>query len=133
MNEWIEKYIGIPYLSHGASFGAVDCFGLIRLVYQNERGVTLNVFEYGDADDSADVCRAIEDNKGDEWRRIKQPEQGCVLLLNVKGYATHCGLYVGENRMLHSIKGCNSCIEKTNGLRWKSRIEGYYRYVGGSQ
>lgn len=41
---WSQSFIGIPYLDGGESFKAVDCGGLVKLVYRDCLNIELNMF-----------------------------------------------------------------------------------------
>ena len=38
---WANKYVGLPWAWKGRTSEGVDCYGLLRLVYRDERGIAL--------------------------------------------------------------------------------------------
>ena len=41
MMHWAAKYVGVPYLLGGDSLRGADCWGLVRLVLWQERGLEM--------------------------------------------------------------------------------------------
>jgi len=124
----INKYIKIPYKSHGRDFDGCDCYGLVRLVLNNEFGKNLPDFwDYTSADDGTSVQEILLDNKPLIASEKKEsPEIGDVVLFRFHGYTSHMGVYVGNNMILHVIKNIDSCCVPIDQGMLKGRIEGYY-------
>jgi cell wall-associated NlpC family hydrolase len=124
----INKYIGIPYKTKGYDFDGADCFGLVRLFLQNEFGMAMPKFEqYNPDEDIKEVAKQFSLNipliAGE---RVDIPEIGDVALFHFRGIASHIGIYVGNNRVLHILRGTNSTCEAIDSRRLKGRLEGYY-------
>jgi hypothetical protein len=62
---WANTYVGLPWKERGRDRGGIDCFGLVRLVLIEQRGVRLPSFagDYDPADGPA-IAGLIEQNKG---------------------------------------------------------------------
>ena len=41
MYKWVNNYIGIPFVSGGRDKTGCDCYGLVRLILQNEYNIEL--------------------------------------------------------------------------------------------
>ncbi len=123
---WVSKYIGIPYKDYASGPDEYDCWGLFVLVYKNEFGIDVNVGlpDYFNDDDKISRFPITMNN----WIRVDKPEIGDGVLCMVMGKLPHCGIYIGNGKMLHTIKGISSCIERLSTAKWKSRFEGYYRH-----
>ena len=106
-----------------------DCYGIARLIYSDRVGIDLPDFlgTYDDADDTVQVQAAIE-NAIPDFTEVDTPDPFDIIILRLMGHPIHCSLYVGEGKMLHTMKGHMSAIEPMNSVKWKSRIEGIYRW-----
>lgn len=127
---WEENYVGIPYLSRGRSrYEGCDCWGLVRLVYADEMGILLPSFRtaYESAQDMVEVEGVISKRKSG-FDEVEEPRTADIVLCRVLGYETHVGIYVGDQRMLHVMKGTGACIVSLQSAMWKRRIVGYFRH-----
>lgn len=117
---WWEPYLEIPFQLGGRGPAGCDCWGLVHLAYQQERGVELHDFvDYQTVADGADVADALTG-----WQRIDAEPALGVLLFDL-GKASdnryHVGLATGEGRMLHTnqTNGVPVVIEISRHLRSK--------------
>lgn len=87
MPPWFNEYIGIPFSSY-------DCWGLFRLIQQEQFGNSLPEFKGMSCVDPLSL-RLIEDNKDGLGVRTDQPIPGdCALLLR-GSFLAHIGVYAG--------------------------------------
>jgi len=132
---WCEKYIGVPYDNRGRTIQGVDCWGLAMVVERAEHNVVIpdyNVY-YTTRRDAEDVGeQLVAERDAGLWLEIDDGEQKCfdLVLLRSMGFPIHVGVVVDHEWMLHIEKGVDSCLEKYNGLIWRNRNMGFYRYVG---
>ncbi|PHR17287.1 MAG: phage tail protein [Sphingopyxis sp.] len=122
----MDEYIGIPFVAEGRSRDGCDCWGLIRLIYRDHKGIVLPTYTgYGDP-----LARAatdlIEAGRVD-WEKVTQPQPYDAVLFLVRGQPHHIGLVIRPGWMIHTARGKQSCIESYNRPLWRSRIEGFYR------
>jgi cell wall-associated NlpC family hydrolase len=122
------RYIGIAFKDHGRGFDGCDCWGLVRLVYQNEYGIKLP--------DMGPIYEKVTDEKGmmklyvselPSWEKVEIPQIGDVVLLRACGLPIHVGIVVSENQMLHIEIKIDAVIERFDSALWGRRIEGFYR------
>jgi len=111
---WVNKYLSIDYEK-------LDCWNLVRKVYADEFGI-----EVGGIGKQRTHMR-----KG-EWIDIFDDglgfEVGDVLLFKSTPLNRHVGLIISTNLMLHTIRGANSCVERWESSKWRSRMVGIYRH-----
>lgn len=125
---WSNKYVGIPYKDYGRDTSGIDCWGLARLVYKNEFNINLPSFtdSYTVGDRQA-LQELIARNK-ESWVQLDKPTEGCLVLFRILGNDSHIGIAVSDTHFLHARDGYDSSIEAFDGINWKSRIAGYFKY-----
>lgn len=93
---WLNKYIGsTPYKFGGRDEGGVDCYGLVKLVYEKEYNITLPDWltdEMSISDNNRTINSVV--HSGD-WTEIDDPVDGCFVVCYRNRAAHHLGLYFG--------------------------------------
>jgi len=120
-----RPYIGLDYVQPNG------CFRLVETVFLELYGVDLNNPDEGlkEESESKDKTKIVLSSIARLSRQVYEPKEGDVVL--IKSRPWHIGVVVGDGFMLHNYsKNGTSCIEEYNSLRWKKRIEGFYRYKG---
>lgn len=124
--DWTKKYVGIPFKPK-----VDDCWQLIRRVLLNEFGVRTRSFldDYNEALVRSQIHECYGEERG-RWRQVPPGEEqtGDVLVFRVVGIPCHVGIVAGDKRMLHTMKGTDSAVERYDGARWKGRLHGIYRH-----
>lgn len=124
---WASEYVGIPYKLHGRTKEGCDCWGIVRLILQEQFGVEVpSLADY--EEDIKDFERAVDSGMAIvDAKEMPAPEIGDVVLLRILGKPCHVGIYAGEGLMIHTLMAHDSALDHVFGLRWKNRIEGFYR------
>lgn len=121
---WTDRYLSIPFASRGRGWSGCDCWGLVRLVYQEEFGVHLPRFDdYADVSDVASIHRLSHDCLA-LWTRIMRPLAGVVCHCVFGDGRHHVGVMVDRERMLHIERGKNACIEGI--AKYRNQFRGFY-------
>lgn len=123
-NKNISQFVGIPYGFRDNS--GLDCYQLVLAVSREVFGVDLPDYSFEGTWREADS--GFNSHRGD-FTPVSKPEPGDLVLLKFASKPIHCGIVVGRNTMLHSLRGSNSCIEKFTSVKWRNRIEGFYRWA----
>jgi cell wall-associated NlpC family hydrolase len=123
--DW-TAYIGIPFQWHGRDLTGVDCYGLLCLVFA-ARGIALPDYWYGDTPNLTPLFG--EGLRESVWRQVESPAAFDAVLFSISGLPLHCGVMVDPARFLHSRQGINSCIQRVDGMAWRNRVLGFYRYA----
>ena len=138
---WAEQYVGIPFRPYGRDRSGCDCWGLLRLVLDEQFGIGVPAFSQhswvsGLGRDEAERQRAglealVAANTG-PWRAVEPGAEraGQAVLLRQMGRAMHVGVVVDRGWMLHIEEGTNAVLAEYGGLMWRRRIAGFYEWVG---
>jgi len=128
---WSSKYVGLPYTDHGRDRDGVDCWGLARLVYAEELGITLP--SYADAYASAEellevdaILRGASERK--QWCAVSQTQPFDLFEFRVGAHRSHVGIAVSTSLMLHVHSGSAALVERI-WPRWTERRTGIYRHI----
>ena len=127
------SYVGIPFKHLGRDFNGADCFGLVWLYYKHELGIELRDPQV-DCTDLLQACKTIQETASKEWQSVQTPQKNDVVLLCTRPAKTkisnHLGVYLGKNRLLHTMEDSGSYIAKVSiNIILKSQIRGYLRYA----
>lgn len=121
------KYIGIEYKDMGRDHSGLDCWGLVRLIMQEQLHITLPSYDYDNNDpESLDIL--ISTNRRNEWVAVDEPEHGDVVVLRQLGAASHIGFMVDSRMFIHASVSSGVVAADVKDRNWSRRIEGYYRH-----
>jgi len=129
---WTDEYIGLKFQIDGRSREGVDCWGLVCVIYKEKLGIELPLIQGVFVDTTISCLVKVAKAMGEErlkWHKVDKPQLYDVVMLRTGEYSWHVGLFIGKHQMIHVMSGIDSAIEDLNGVQWKNRIEGYYRYV----
>lgn len=130
---WWDKYIEIPFESCGRDEQACDCYGLLRLIYQLERGIELPLLsEYDDTKQRKKMNQLIESQPALIGFDSVPLENVCpfdVLVIRNVGFNCHLAVVIDTQRMIHTEEGKGVIVEEYNRPHIKPRIREAYRYV----
>lgn len=121
---YLGDLLGVPYKIHGRDKNGYDCYGLAIEVLRRY-GYELKDYLYSEANsDTKNEVYSLAIN-GIEHTELKNPEIGCIVLLEVRGQPFHVGVYIGSGKIIHASIDRGVVIE--NLVRWENRIKGYYK------
>ncbi len=122
---WLEPYMQIPFKEHGRDFSGVDCWGLVKLIYECELGIELPTYVHGydDTADSHSIGDLVNANR-DQWIKREGREQPFdLILIYMQGLPWHLGLVVARGLMVHASEETYVAVERYTEARWVKRIE----------
>lgn len=124
----IDKYLGIPYKHRGRTLEGLDCWGFLKLIYQD---LGFSLFDIEDL--TYEKTWAVHGNdyfklnSKNDWIKNTTPQVlDGVLFLNNKGIANHAGVILKNRKFIHAAR-CGIIISRLNDRIWRERIEGFYR------
>lgn len=127
---WAARYIGLPYADQGRDRAGVDCWGLARLVYREELEIDLPscAGDYTSAEEAREVNAVLAGApERNQWRCVDVARAFDLFELRTGRLASHVGIAVGSDLMLHVHADGTSKIERL-APRWSSRVVGIYRH-----
>jgi len=132
----LSKYVGIPFKDGGRDFSGLDCWGLVRLVWKEERGILMPDMgdEYSSAFERGDVCGLFGKYTAQNWNVdvTDQPRRELdVLVFRFGPMELHAGLWIAEGEMLHVMQGMATAVERYGQAKWAKRLSRVLRPVEG--
>jgi cell wall-associated NlpC family hydrolase len=105
-----SKYVGKPWVAGASGPDTFDCWGVVRHWYQAKFGQTLPDFK-SHTIDFIDLARKFRyEEKGSDWLELHHPVTDCIVALGKGKQVTHCGVYIGDNLVLHSSQESKRCV-----------------------
>jgi len=133
MRNIFAKYLNIPYKSKGRDFSGVDCYGLLLLIFKEEKNIILPDYtenkELREWYHTKDVH--VLDNIAKLWRPVKNEEFKVFDVhnfLDEHHILSHVGINIGDFKFLHVLDDRFTEIGKID--VWAKRLVFTMRYVG---
>jgi cell wall-associated NlpC family hydrolase len=127
----VTEYIGLPFCSGGREKTGLDCWGLIRLVYQEQFNIELPIYKGmdGEKSEAREIAACVHEHIS-EWIEVERghEQEGDIIILRINGWPMHIGVIVKKDFMLHIMKGMNVVMEKYTSPMWNKRIFGIVRH-----
>jgi cell wall-associated NlpC family hydrolase len=129
---WSAAFIGLPFHGQGRDRSGLDCWGLVRLVFEEVHGVALPSYteRYASVAERREIAAIMhEASGGADWRAVTDEQEFDVAMFRAMGEPLHVGLVVRKGLMLHVSSGIESRIESYRDGRWRPRLLGFYRHT----
>jgi cell wall-associated NlpC family hydrolase len=107
-----KQFMGVPYSYGGSTPGGFDCSGFVRYTYKKATGKTLprsssQMFTRGKSVSKSEL------QKGDlVFFRTSKSHNG----------VSHTGIYIGDNKFIHSSSSKGVSIASLNDSYWKPKF-----------
>jgi len=141
MNNWYDKYTGIPYKHLGNDNKGIDCYNLCRLVLKQECELSI-------PETSTDFCDIIDEDwynkmtvspfeqhikqqlKAGACKKVTVPSKFDVIIMCIgsTNITNHCAIYAGNNKILQTMIDRPSWIA-TYGKYYRQYTTGIYRWI----
>ena len=120
-------YLDLSWRAGGRDETGVDCWGLVRLIYAREIGLTLPLYSEFRDDRSGRARLAARSNSlKAAWQPLAEPFCGAVVEVAIGGRFCHVGIMIDRVRMLHTLEGLGACVDPVAAPLWRKRILGYW-------
>jgi cell wall-associated NlpC family hydrolase len=124
------NFIGIPFQNKGDDYDGCDCFGLVRLFYKDKLNELVPNPSYQNARDSKQIHSEYLEQISSNWREVDELQKYDVVAMAHDArhphIIQHCGVYLGNGEMLHTLGKIGSHIVGIN--EYKHFIKGYFRW-----
>ena len=130
MYTWVKKYIGIPFISNGRTRDGCDCYGLVRLVLQNEYGIVLPELsdDYTNALNLKETTRLFTEKLPVlTVEQVAEPEERAVVIITEHEQPSHIGIVAGNGYILHTGVRTGAVCQRASHPGLFGRVAGYYR------
>lgn len=131
---WAADYIGLPFKEHGRDRSGLDCWGLVRLVYDERYGIQLpSLVERYDNTLARNALQlgAVVADVAQDWVPVPagQEREGDVIVLRYNRHPMHVGLVLDKGMMLHVEHGIDTTFCCYDSLRYRRSVTGFYRHA----
>jgi probable lipoprotein NlpC len=124
-----SRYISVPFLEKGRNWSGCDCWGLVRLFYANEYKIDLpDYLEFYKTTQDREALADLICGEKAGWQEVTEPQEGDVIIVNMRGVPMHVGVVTRLGYMLHCARGVGTAHERYDGIKWRSKIVGYSRH-----
>jgi cell wall-associated NlpC family hydrolase len=139
MKSWVTRYLNIPFKERGRTRAGVDCYGLVRLIYQEQRHIELPSYteHYATTADYEEITALVRGEAGSKWHEILLAHATTYdgLIFRLVGQPTHFGLVLDPPWFIHAIKRDRQTVGRTwmerwDTTEWRHRLVAAVRWQG---
>jgi hypothetical protein len=110
LSSLVNHFVGVPYARGGRDMEALDCWGLVLLIYEIVGRATPTHWNLETPPTRASIVRAMRDRDGrDGWPVKTQQPQALDLIADIRG--GHIGLWIPGGYVLHAKQGVGVVCE----------------------
>lgn len=129
MRPWPERYVGLPWKTLGRDRSGVDCWGLVRLVLLEQRGIALPLWDTVDPFDRKRIVAAVGGSLAEgDWRQIAPQDIRDFDFAVMLSTSVHIGIVAPGRFILHVQRDDCAVLQQVSTL--SHRITGFHRHKG---
>lgn len=128
---WIEKYVGIPFVNGGRDWQGVDCWGLVRLIYETECRILLPSYGEISAEELTRVAHEVANESSKEpWHPVSDPWLFDVAVMHRRKAPVHVGIVAALKpvRLLHVERATHAVFVPITHPTISFRSPAYFRH-----
>lgn len=124
-----KKFFEISYKKNGRDFDFCDCYGLCYLYNKVILDKKIPIYLNEKIDTDHEVNNTINTRSFDFKNVLRGKEtEGDIISFRIKGSPTHVGVVLQMGLMIHIIENKKAVIESYSNLRWKNKVDSFWRY-----
>ena len=110
---WLNNYIGIPWVNGGRSIDGFDCWGLLWHIYQEYFDLKIECHPTHDASQIS-KNKALFMSEKRAWQRVEHPKNGDAVAMATGRAVHHVGIWlnVDGGMILHTMES-TGCVLQT--------------------
>ena len=129
MDSWPDHYIGIPWRWRGRTHAGLDCWGLVRLVYQEQLGIQIEEHHY-----TTTQAAAVIEQQRSCWDAAQQAKTFAVGIARsahrqangrYQITSSHLVLAAGDGWVLHAVRDLGVVLvpeQRARVISWHTRV-----------
>jgi len=130
---WAAKYVGVPYAEGARGPQAYDCWGIIQLIYRQEKGIVLPDLPGLRAPMIKEINDAIQRESAIDWKEMVTPVEGCVVAMGHTEDLHHVGIWIDTGaeggKVLNSRAGHNVVVDTLRAIKLRGlRVVKFYKH-----
>lgn len=133
---WVSSYVGLPFKERGLTRDGLHCWGLVRLVLAEQRGIELPSYGEQSAADLVAAARFFRrDSRRDPWAKVDTPREFDVALMSAMSEEPrprvmegHCGVMIDATTVLHVWSATHAVQMRLSHYLIRHRVLGFYRH-----
>jgi cell wall-associated NlpC family hydrolase len=101
---WTDRYIGLPFVDHGRDFSGVDCWGLVRLIMQQECRIEIPSYGETSALDLINVAGLMkQESIVEPWLPVLRSSAQAfdVVVMHRRHDPIHVGILASATQVMH--------------------------------
>lgn len=127
--QWANWYLLIPYTLGGRDHSGCDCWGLVRLILEEQFNVfvpSYDVFDDNPVIHEAKMCAGF--SMPINWEKVQKANVKCGDVAHIQqgDYTCHVGIFVSDTLLIHAQKS-GFVIEDINNHMRDCVIKNIYR------
>lgn len=126
----VEKYGYCEFEEFGRG-PAFDCWGFVREVYRQEKGIVLPslIDEYDNCNDRRKLPGLFDQEIDKSWVRVTEPSLLDCAAFEMLGVRMHVGLMLNKTMFMHIEEDAGVVVEDLSDPDCGRVLEGVYRHV----